>query len=242
MPLKSVWCRASRRAGLDHAARAQPCTTKVRRSTMSWSSGRGLATSLAQSSSVAVLVWMRMSPPRTAPPYCYAYGVSGCASNRICGASNTLQICCTGVVSGPGNDTHVRRRHRHRRQRLLRQLGQRPFCSNNGQGNCGTGGRCNGNADNCTCGAGSLAPTYFPHTCGGYGATCTAPPGARPAVRPATPAAARCVTRCAAARRPARPASPASVTGSTSTCRKTCSDDTPCPKMTTCNTGAGYCS
>jgi hypothetical protein len=181
--------------------------------------------------------------PMLASAPAYAYGVSGCSNNKICGASNTLQICCTGIVTGPGA-THTCAVDSDTGGNVCyANSGNGGFCGNNGNGSCNSGGgRCSGNATNCTCGAGSVAPTYFPHTCGGYGATCTSGAGSATGCAPGYACSGQvCYEVCGGS--VSCPSGFACIaTGSTSTCRKTCSDDTPCPKMTTCNTSAGYCN
>ena len=119
--------------------------------------------------------------------------------------------------------------------------GNGAFCINNGQGNCGTGGKCNGNADNCACGTGTAAPTYFPHTCGGYGATCSGVGATSPCAPGYACGGSVCYQVCGGS--VSCPTGfTCQTTGATSTCRKTCTNDTVCPKSTTCNTSAGYCN
>jgi hypothetical protein len=110
------------------------------------------------------------SPLLTSSP-AYAYGVSSCPSNRVCGSPTELQVCCPGDIgTGPNqyNCTHDELGN------LGCVLNGTPggLCGNNGQGqsSCLGSVHCNGNSssNSCTCGS------YPYNTCGGYGSQCSA--------------------------------------------------------------------
>jgi hypothetical protein len=119
---------------------------------------------LIKGGSAAVAVgWtapMLMSSPA------YAYGVSGCTTGNICGASNELQACCpvgylcTRTVAANGVVTNG----------CAAPGTAGGTCTNQGQGTsgCTAGGsqstHCNGNNGQCGC--------TKPNVCGGFNAQC----------------------------------------------------------------------
>lgn len=209
---------------------------------------------IAGGSAAVGLAWA--APLLTSAP-AYAYGVSGCASNQICGnpGPNELQYCCPGVVSGtspvPTHDCRVE----GGLNTCYPKTGNGAFCGNQGNGQCNntTKANCNSNNAGCNCGPGYAAPTYFPHTCGGYGATCkadvecasgyictnlnTTGPNQGGVCAQSCSSSSSCPTNftCAAS------ASPATASGNT--CRRNCTSGAPeCPKNGNSTCVSGVCS
>jgi hypothetical protein len=124
--------------------------------------------------SVVAAAWA--APMLTSSP-AYAYGVSSCAADHICGPPDQAQFCCPGQIgTNPGQYTCSQDANNAWLCAQNGTLGG--TCTNEGQGTsgCNAGAAqniyCNGNSGQCTCSSSSAAIPFTDHICGGYGSQC----------------------------------------------------------------------